>query len=301
MLSQAHEVFLEVAKQLSFTKAGQALFVSQSAVSKQVKALEGHYKTGLFERLGSSVLLTPAGQRLYQKLLQAKQLQHELHQEMSALSPDFAPALQLVIGASTTISLYVLPVVVSAYLQRHPNRRLSLKNRNSDNILQALLAHEIELGIVEGIHKVSRVTYTPLLTDDVVAVCAARNPLEARTLEARDLLGIPLALREDGSGTLAVLEDALARKGLKLGALPVRVRLGGTEALKNFVRVDSCLAFLPRQAVVKELASGELVEVKIKDLPMVRQFNFIQRKGTENNEPYRDFLLFTKRYYANRA
>ncbi|TPG72370.1 LysR family transcriptional regulator [Hymenobacter nivis] len=301
MLSQAHEVFLEVAKQLSFTKAGQALFVSQSAVSKQVKALEEHYKTGLFERLGSSILLTPAGQRLYQKLLQAKQLQHELHQEMSALSPDFAPALHLVIGASTTISLYVLPPVVSAYLQRHPNRQLSLKNRNSDNILRALLAHEIELGIVEGIHKVSHVTYTPLLADDVVAVCAAGNPLGSRTLEARDLLSIPLALREDGSGTLAVLEQALAHRGLKLAALPVRVRLGGTEALKNFVRVDSSLAFLPRQAVVKELASGELVEVKIKDLPMRRHFNFIQRKGTENNEPYRDFLLFTKHYYADRA
>lgn len=301
MLSQAHEVFLEVAKQLSFTKAGQALFVSQSAVSKQVKALEEHYKTGLFERLGGSIQLTPAGQRLYQKLLQAKQLQHELHQEMSELSPDFGPALHLIIGASTTISLYVLPPVVSAYLRRHPNRRLSLKNRNSDNILRALLAHEIELGIVEGIHKVSHVTYTPLLTDDVVAVCAAHNPLENRVLEARDLLSIPLALREDGSGTLAVLEEALARRGLKLAALPVRVRLGGTEALKNFVRVDNCLAFLPRQAVVKELASGELVEVKMKDLPMRRQFNFIQRKGTENNEPYRDFLLFTKRYYADRA
>ena len=301
MLSQAHEVFLEVARQLSFTKAGQALFVSQSAVSKQVKALEEHYKTGLFERLGSSILLTPAGQRLYRKLLQAKQLQFELHQEMSELSADFAPALHLSIGASTTISLYVLPPVVSAYLQRHPNRQLSLKNRNSDNILQALLAHEIELGIVEGIHKVSHVTYTPLLADDVVAVCAARNPLETRVLEARDLLRIPLALREDGSGTLAVLEQALAHRGLKLAALPVRVRLGGTEALKNFVRVDSCLAFLPRQAVVKELASGELVEVKIKDLPMRRHFNFIQRKGTENNEPYRDFLLFTKRYYADKA
>ena len=133
--------------------------------------------------------------------------------------------------------------MVSAYLQRHPNRQLSLKNRNSDNILRALLAHEIELGIVEGIHKVSHVTYTPLLADDVVAVCAAGNPLGARILEARDLLGIPLALREDGSGTLAVLEEALRHRGLKLAALPVRVRLGGTEALKNFVRVDSSLAF----------------------------------------------------------
>ena len=301
MLSHPHEVFLEVAQRLSFTKAGQALFISQSAVSKQVKALEEHYQTGLFERLGGSVQLTPAGQKLYQKLLQAKQLQQELRQEMSELSPAFAPAVHLLLGASTTISLYVLPAVVAAYLRQHPRHQLSLKNRNSDNILRALLDHEIELGIIEGIHKVSNVTYTPLLTDEVIAVCAADNPLAGRALTASDLPGIPLALREVGSGTLAVLEEALAKHRIRLAALPVRVRLGGTEALKNFVRVDTtCLAFLPRQAVVKELASGELAAVKITDLFLERKFNFIQRKGTENNGPYRDFLRFTQRYYAEK-
>ena len=299
MLSHSHEIFLEVAQRLSFTKAGQALYVSQSAVSKQIKALEEYYKTGLFERLGASVQLTPAGHQLYQKLLQAKQLQQELQQEMVALSPAFAPAVHLLIGASTTISLYVLPPVVAAYLRQYPQHQLSLKNRNSENILKALLDHEIELGIIEGIHKVSHVTYTPLLTDEVVAVCAAHNPLAGRALVVADLLTIPLALREAGSGTLAVLEEALAEQHIRLASLPVRVRLGGTEALKNFVRVEtSCLAFLPRQAVIKELASGELVEVKIQGLFLERKFNFIQRKGTENSGPYREFLRFTQRYYA---
>ena len=302
MLSHPHEVFLAVAQHLSFTKAGQALFISQSAVSKQVKVLEEHYQTGLFERLGGSVQLTPAGQHLYQKLLAAKQLQQELHQEMAALSPGFAPAVHLLLGASTTISLYVLPPVVAAYLRQYPQHQLSLKNRNSDNILKALLDHEIELGIIEGIHKVSHVTYTPLLSDEVVAVCAAGNPLAGQTLAVSDLRRIPLALRETGSGTLAVLEEALAQHGLKLAALPVRVRLGGTEALKNFVRVETtCLAFLPRQAVLKELSSGELAEVKISGLFLERKFNFIQRKGTENNGPYREFLRFTQRYYSGKA
>ena len=301
MLSYPHEIFLEVAQRLSFTKAGQALFISQSAVSKQVKALEEYYQTGLFERLGGSVQLTPAGQKLYQKLLQAKQLQQELRQEMSELSPGFAPAVHLFIGASTTISLYVLPPVVAAWLRQYPQHQLSLKNRNSDNILKALLEHEIELGIIEGIHKVSNVTYTPLLTDEVVAVCAAANPLAGRELVPGDLLGIPLALREVGSGTLAVLEESLEKHGLRLAALPVRVRLGGTEALKNFIRVETtCLAFLPRQAVLKELANGELVEVKIRELFLERKFNFIQRKGTENSGPYRDFLRFTQRYYSDK-
>jgi DNA-binding transcriptional LysR family regulator len=298
MLSHAHEIFLEVARQLSFTKAGQTLFLSQSAVSKQVKVLEEYYKTGLFERLGNSVVLTPAGELLYQKLLLAKQLQHDLHQEFTTLSEDFSPQMRMVIGASTTISLYIIPPVLSAYLSKFPNTQLTLKNRNSENILKALLEHEIDLGIIEGIHKVSNVTYTPLLTDEVVAVCSARNPLHRDELVAQDLLHIPVALRESGSGTLAVLEEALATHRIKLTDLPVKVRLGGTEALKNFVRVDTCLAFLPRQAVMKELTSGELIEVPVRDLNLVRHFDFVQRKGTENNVPYKSFVQFAQRYYS---
>ncbi|MBC7920693.1 MAG: LysR family transcriptional regulator [Ferruginibacter sp.] len=298
MLSQQHETFMEVARLLSFTKAGQALYISQSAISKQVKALEEFYKTGLFERHRSNVSLTPAGRLLYQKLLVAKQLQQEFYQEFQALVAEFYPQVSMVIGASTTISLYVLPPVLSAYLQKNPTAGLTLKNRNSENILKALLDHEIDLGVVEGIHKVSQVTYTPFLTDEVVAVCSPRSTLQKRQWTVEDLYQIPLAIREPGSGTLAVLEQALAEKHVKLLDLPIKIRLGGTEALKNFVRVDSCLAFLPRQSVSKELASGELIQVIIQDFAVQRSFNFIQRKGTENQYPYKDFIQFTKRCYS---
>ncbi|KAA3438186.1 LysR family transcriptional regulator [Rufibacter hautae] len=298
MISHKHVVFFEVARQLSFTKASQILYISQSAISKQIKALEDYYKTGLFERHGNTISLTPAGQLLFQKLEAVQQIQNDLHQELPLLSQEFQPQISLVLGASTTISLYILPPVLSAYLTQYPKVELSLRNRNSENILKALLDHDIDLGIIEGINKVSQVTYTPFLTDEVIAVCSPRNPLIKHDLELKDLYQIPLALRESGSGTLAVLEEALVQKGVKLAQLPVRVRLGGTEALKNFVRVDTCLAFLPRQAVVKELESGELVQVKIKDLQVHRTFNFIQRKGTENNAPYKNFIQFMKRQYS---
>nr|WP_262890703.1 LysR substrate-binding domain-containing protein [Rufibacter sediminis] len=235
---------------------------------------------------------------LFEKLEAVQQIQNDLHQELPLLSQEFRPQIKLVLGASTTISLYILPPVLSAYLMQYPQVELSLRNRNSENILKALLDHDIDLGIIEGINKVSQVTYTPFLTDEVIAVCSHRNPLKKHDLEVKDLYQVPLALREAGSGTLAVLEEAFLQKGIKLSQLQVRVRLGGTEALKNFVRVDTCLAFLPRQAVVKELASGELVEVKIKDLHVQRTFNFIQRKGTENNAPYKNFIQFMKRQYS---
>ncbi len=301
MISYKHEVFIEVARQLSFTKASQTLFISQSAISKQIQALEAFYKTGLFERKGNSIHLTPAGKLLYDRLLEARQLQQTLYQDMQALSQAFAPPSHMVLGASTTISLYVLPRVLSAYLQQNPSLQLTLKNRNSENILKALLDHEIDLGIVEVINKANNVTATPFLTDEVIAVCSPVSPLSGQPLRIEDLRHTPIALRETGSGTQAVVEKTLAAHGVDLSDLPVRVRLGGTEALKNFVRVDTAMAFLPRQAVAKEIESGELIELCIKDLQITRTFHFIQRRGTENQQALQDFVRFTKRYYAKPA
>ena len=300
MLSSRHLIFMEVARLLSFTKASQTLFLSQSAISKHVKALEYFYKTGLFERHGTTISLTPTGQALYSKLLEAGQLQDELHQELQQLNEAFLPPTKLAIGASTTISLYVLPPVLSAYLKRYVNIQINVLNRNSNAIQDALLMHDIDVGIVEGVAQINTLVYTPFMTDDVLAVCSARSPLRDQALAVADLPTVPMALRENGSGTLAVIEDELGKKGISLAALRVLIRLGGTEALKNFVLADTCLAFLPKRAILKELAAGELVEVPIRDLTLQRTFYFIQRKGTENNRLVSTFIQFTQRHYSNK-
>ncbi|SFE92637.1 LysR substrate-binding domain-containing protein [Spirosoma endophyticum] len=298
MLSSRHLIFMEVARLLSFTKASQTLFLSQSAISKQIKSLEYFYKTGLFERHGNSISLTQTGQALYAKLLEANQLQEDLHQELQQINEDFSPPTKLAIGASTTISLYVLPPVLSAYLNRYPNIQINVLNRNSTNIQNALLAHDIDIGIVEGLTRINTLVYTPFMTDDVLAVCSARSPLRGRTLTIDDLPTIPLAVRENGSGTLAIMEDVLSKRGIALSALRILIRLGGTEALKNFVLADTCLAFLPKRAILKELLAGELVEVPIQDLPIQRTFYFIQRKGTENSRLVSAFIQFMQRHYS---
>lgn len=299
MLSSRHLIFMEVARLLSFTKASQTLFLSQSAISKHIKSLEYFYKTGLFERHGTSISLTLTGQALYAKLLEAGQLQEELHQELQLINENFLPPTKLAIGASTTISLYVLPPVLSAYLQRHSHLQINVLNRNSNNIQNALLAHEIDVGIVDVLSQINTLTYTPFLTDSVLAVCSARSPLHEQTLTVADLPTIPLALRENGSGTLAVVDDALSKLGINLASLRILIRLGGTEALKNFVLADTCLAFLPKRAIDKELSAGELVEVPIQGLTLQRTFYFIQRKGTENSRLVNAFIQFTQRYYSN--
>lgn len=298
MLSMAHQVFLEVARLLSFTKAGQHLFLSQSAISKHIKTMEAYYKTALFERHGNLISLTPAGHILYEKVREATELTTDLHQQLQRINASFRPATRLAIGASTTISLYVLPPVLSAYLQRNAHLQINVLNRNSANIQKALLEHDIDVGIVEANNRLTTLTYTPFLRDQVVAVCSRQSPWWQQPLTLADLPAVPLALREQGSGTLAAVEEQLTQHGLSVARLRVIIRLGGTEALKNFVKADTCLAFMPRRAIATELATGELVEAPIQELMIERVFHFIQRKGTESNDLVNAFIRFTKRHYS---
>lgn len=289
---------MEVARLLSFTKASQTFYLTQSAISKQIKSLEAYYKTGLFERHGTRVSLTVAGKLLYEKLQQATLLQQELNQAMHELNESFLPATRLDIGASTTISLYVLPPVLSAFLRQYPTIQVGALNRNSTNIQKALLEHEIDVGIVEIENRLNTLSYIPFMTDEVIAVCSSNSPLRLQTLTLDHLPTIPLALREAGSGTLAVVETALKRHGVDLSSLQIRIRLGGTEALKNFVLADTCLSFLPRLAILNELERGTLVELPIAGLSIQRNFHFIQRKGTESNPWANAFIRATQRHYS---
>ena len=298
MLSFKHEVFLEVAQLKSFTKASQALFVSQPAISKHIKQLEEDYKTSLFERRGNTIALTQAGQILLDALIKARGLEKQLQFDISTHHDPYSAKGELKLGASTTVALYIIPPVLSGFHQKHPHVKISLLNRNSESILKALLDHDIDLGIMEGKNKVSMVNSQLFLTDEVIPVCSASSRLAKKpTLQISDVHQYKVALRERGSGTLAALKYALSSQGIKLSDLDVSVRLSGTEALKNFILADECIGFLPMRSVAKELANGTLTRLYIDGLSITRQFYFIQRHGDKNNGLSNAFLKFAKTHY----
>ena len=295
MLSTRHEIFIEVASNLSFSKAGEVLFISQPAISKHIKALEAHYKTTLFERKGNSIQLSQGGKLLLHRLKEAKKIQNQLEFELSVLKDQLKAKGQLKLGASTTVALYIIPKILSAFHQKYPEVKISLLNRNTDTIVKALVDGDIDIGIVEGKKKNSAILYQPFVTDEVVAVCSAKSAIaKKRSLTIEDIKHYPVVLREQGSGTLAALKYNLEKSGVKLSELNVSVRLAGTEALKNFLREDNCLGFLPKGSVLKELRDGDLVAVHIEKFQIVRNFFFIQRHGTDSNELNKTFIRFCK-------
>jgi DNA-binding transcriptional LysR family regulator len=282
MISFSHRVFAEVAANLSFSKAAQVLFVTQPAISKHIKALEDQYKLPLFERKGSSIVLTEAGKKLNEYLLQAMEVEQKAEYDLSVLSNQSQAEGNLRLGASTTIALYILPSILSGFQRKYSNVGVQLVNRNSEYILNALLNHEVDVGIIEAENKLTNVSYLPFMSDEVIPVCSAKSPLAGKSLTLKQFIKTPLAVRERGSGTLTAVLKALSALNIKPVDLSVKIRLGGTEALKNFLLADQCLGFMPRPSIVRELAEGDLVEVPVEGLNITRNFYFIRRKGTED-------------------
>ncbi|MBY0346747.1 MAG: LysR family transcriptional regulator, partial [Hydrotalea flava] len=139
-------------------------------------------------------------------------------------------------------------------------------------------------GIIEEKGQLTNVSYLPFITDEVVAVCSRQSIwAQKKNYQVKDLYQMPLAIRERGSGTLAVLKKNLEKHKIQLNDLNIKVRLGGTEALKNFLIESDCLGFLPHRSVIKELKYGELKQLHFEGLSIVRNFYFIQRKGETSN------------------
>src|SRR5690242_734509 len=126
MLSFKHEVFFEVARLKSFTKASQSLYISQPAISKNIKQLEHEYKSSLFESRGNTITLTSIGEMLYGALMKAKEIEKQLQYDVSTQGDQYMAKGELKLGASTTVALYIIHPVLSGFHLKHPNVSISL-------------------------------------------------------------------------------------------------------------------------------------------------------------------------------
>lgn len=276
------KVFRSVAKNLSFTKASQELFVSQPAITKHIQELEAAYQTRLFDRQGSRISLTESGNLLLEhceRILEdyKKRLEYEMH----LLHNEYTGGLKL--GASTTIAQYVLPPLLASFIGKFPQVSLSLLNGNSREIEAALQEHRIDLGFVEGVFRLPNIRYTTFLEDELVAVVRTGSKLAVgEEITPDELFHLPLVLRERGSGTLDVFERALQQHNIKLSSLQVLMYLGSTESIKLFLEHTDCLGIVSVRSITRELYSGQLRVVEIKGMPMLRDFSFAQPQGQES-------------------
>jgi DNA-binding transcriptional LysR family regulator len=272
------KVFFTVAYRLSFTKAAAELFISQPAVSKHIQELEEEYKIKLFDRNGSKISLTAGGQLLLKHVKNIFEIYREIYFDMGMLIDQQQGTLRL--GASTTISQYIIPPLLARFHQKMKGIKVNLLNGNTEQIENALLNKEIEIGIVEGQSKNKSIKYSPFLKDELVLVCNSMNPLVSKEeITKDDLKSMQFVMREQGSGTLEVIEHALKPFEIKISQLSVEMQLGSTESIKSYLMNSDCVAFISIHAIEKELKNNELVILDVNNMVIERYFYIISLQG----------------------
>ena len=289
------KVFFTVANRLSFTKAAKELFITQPAVSKHIQELEEQYKIKFFERNGSKISLTNAGELLLNHTKNIFEVYREIDFDMSALINQQRGLLRL--GASTTISQYIIPPLLARFHQKLQEIKVNLLNGNTEQIEKALLNKEIEIGIVEGQSKNQSIKYTEFLKDELVLVCNSKNPLNNKErVNQEDLKSMRFVMREQGSGTLEVIEYALKPFEINLSQLTIEMQLGSTESIKSYLMNSDCVAFISFHAIEKELKNNELVILDIDNLVLERFFYIITLQG-KNDALSELFIQNMANYY----
>lgn len=285
-------VFLSVAENLSFSKAAEDLFISQPAVSKHIKELENILKVELFNRKGNKIYLSKAGELTYRYLKSIKNKYSELNFELGRLSDSYKGTIS--IGASSTISQYLIPKVIAAFHKQFPDIKLYLYNGNSFQMEQKLLENKIDLALVENETSQANIKYKNFLDDEIVAVTGYNSVYAKRKIiSIQDFYEIPVVLREKGSGTLEVINKSLLRQNIDLEKLNILIHLGSTESIKNFLTDFDGIALLSEKSIEKELQLKTIVKLTITKLMLCRKFRIAQRHGPDLKiqQLFIDFLL----------
>jgi DNA-binding transcriptional LysR family regulator len=272
-------VFRAVAEQRSFRKAAEELYLTQPAVSLQIKALEEELGVQLFDRTGTQARLTAAGTVLLGYARRTHELLVSAEHDVAALNGKFAGRLAL--GASTTIAQYVLPRLLGEFSKEHPGVCPTLISGNTEQIVLAVNEQKIALGFIEGPARSRDVRTEPFLRDELVLIVPAAHPWSERPHIASTEIGsIPLLMRERGSGSRRIIEMALERHGAKRRSLDIVMELDSTEAIKSAVEAGLGAGFVSRWAIGKDLRLGNSFKiVEIRGLRIHRDFLIASVKG----------------------
>lgn len=273
-LLEPWEVFRLVYENRNLSRTARMLHVSQPALSQYIKTLEDAYQASLFTRTNRGVAPTVAGHLLYGYVKEIAQTIHQSQVAVNmAVQGDYG---ELYIGASLTIADYVLPPVIAAFSKVYPQVRIHLQIHNTEEIGRLLVENKITLGFVEAPLYDLRIHQTPFLQDQLGVIVSHRHPLATKgavTLE--DIAGEPLIIREQGSGTRAVLEEALRQHDARLDDFRTIMESSSPKSITTMVAHEAGISILSEWVVKEGVERGELVFLPIPELDLTRNFQMI--------------------------
>ena len=267
---------LALAREGSVTAAAAAVGLTQPAVSRQLDELEEEYGAALLERKGRNLVPTAAGRTLIDCAIRIEALYRDTRRSVD----ESAGRLALLVGATLTVAEYFLPPILAAFHDARPAAELGLVVANTAEIIRRLRGGELGLAVVEGPFDPEGLESRPLAEDRLVAIGPGRGAGRLDGALALDgLLGLPLILREKGSGTRAVFEGWLLGQGRDPGRLKPAMEIGSLGTIKALVAGGLGYSVISRRAVDRELGAGSLGLLEVEGFPIPRELRLVARPG----------------------
>ncbi len=286
------QVFATVARLLSFTKAAESLYMTQPAVTFQIRQLEEHFNTRLFDRSHNRINLTEAGQLVKNYADKIIVLYNEMDNEVRTLTGDVQGPL--IVGASTTIGEYFIPAVIGAYQSNFPHVKVRLNVANTNGIIHMVENNQIDIGIVEGPITNKNLVTDIIWDDELVVICSVDHPLtNQKRISPEELLDYPFISREEGSGTREVIQNYLDSQGLDIEQLNITMEFGSPESIKNAVAANLGISVLSIATLEKELALDSLSTIPLKT-PIRRPFSIVHQRQKFRLRAMVEFLEFAQ-------
>jgi DNA-binding transcriptional LysR family regulator len=266
------KIFVSVCEHKNMTRAAKSLYLSQPSVSQAIAELEKFYEVRLFERLNHRLYLTPAGEKLLSYARHMLNLTEQVKKELS----EFGAAGILRIGASLTIGTYLLPRLLSAFGEQMPVVEVFSVVDNTHAIERMILQDEIDIGLVEGPIHSRDILEENIQTDHLVVIASPSHALSKRkNITVSDLANLKFIVRESGSGTRSIFENAIQSKGIPW---KIAGSYNNIESIKQAVRANLGLAVVPKISIAEDVKMGWLIPLDVRGLNLARNFNLIYHK-----------------------
>ncbi len=294
MADRRLQVFHTVARLLSFTKAADALHMTQPAVTFQVRQLEEYFNTRLFDRTHNRISLTDVGKRVFTYAEKIFEQYAEMENAVKEMTGDVSGLL--ILGASTTIAEYMLPTLLGDFKDKHPDVRIRLQVSNTDGIVAMVEDNVIDLGVVEApVHNKSLAVELCNMDQLVAVVPPHHRFAQKKSITPKELFLEPYICREEGSGTREVITDYLEQQKVAICDLSVVMELGSPESIKGAVEAGMGVTILSKATLHKELKLGLLKAITLNP-PLKRPFSFVHQKQKFRIRAMDELLSFARQY-----
>lgn len=285
------EVFCRIVELRSFTRAAEDVSLTQPTVSGHIKDLESELGLPLLDRAGRTVTPTRAGEILYGYARRILELRAEAQRAIG--EHKWGLAGDLALGASSLPGAYVLPPLVAEFKRLHPAAAITLHVQGSREIVRGVGDGIYDVGMVGARFEEGRVRYDRYLQDELVLAVLASHPWAGRrAVRVQDLASQAILMRERGSGTRKVMEQALSEHGLDADRLRVALEVTSNEAVRQALKAGAGVAVISRRAIEDDIQAGAVAALRFHEMRLMRDIFLVTHRTRSRSPLGKAFVAF---------